>query len=63
QFAATARAANGSPVTDVSFVWLSSDRSVVTIDSEGLALALGEGTVTVSATARDVSGEATLVVD
>jgi len=63
QFTATANDANGHPVA-VSFTWSSSDMTVATIDSSGLATASASktGTVTITATGGGKLGTASLTV-
>jgi len=62
QFRAVARDAGGDSLPDVTFTWSSSDDPVATVDDRGLAVARGEGTVQVTATASGVSGSASLIV-
>jgi uncharacterized protein YjdB len=50
-----------SILTD-SVVWTSSDNTGATVNSGGLAIGVGAGNVTISATSGDVSGKATLAV-
>jgi len=62
-FAALARDALGSPVAGVVFEWSSADPAVATVDpASGLALAVGNGTVAVTAAAAGGAGAATLMV-
>lgn len=50
-FTATARDANGQPLTGRSFVWMSSNDAVATVSSSGLLTALSPGTVTITVSA------------
>ena len=61
----TARAFNdeGQPVESVEFSWTSSDPSIATVDDDGLVLGVAEGSVTVTATARDMEGTAAITVE
>jgi uncharacterized protein YjdB len=62
-FTALARDALGSPVTDAAFMWSSADPAVATVDpGSGLALAVGNGAVAITAAADGVAGAATLTV-
>ena len=54
-FTATARTAGGTVREDVSVSWASSDTSVVTITSAGVATAVGAGSAMVRATAAGVT--------
>ena len=54
-FTAMARTAGGAVRDDVSFRWSSSDTSVVTITSAGVATAVGAGTAMVRATAGGIT--------
>ena len=54
-FTAMARTAGGAVRSDVSFSWASSDTSVVTIASTGVATTVGAGTVTVRAEADGIA--------
>lgn len=62
QFTAVARDANSNSVADARFLWLSSDQSVATIDTTGLATAKKAGQTTVTAAAQGIPGYATLNV-
>lgn len=63
QFSAEAQDANGNPVDGLSFTWASSNESVATVDQNGLATAVGEGSTMISATTSGgVRGTATLSV-
>jgi len=63
QFAATGTYSNGTSgdITS-SAVWSSSDNSVATVNSAGLATGVTAGSVTISAASGDVSGQTTLMV-
>ena len=52
----------GAPVA-VTLSWASSDESLATVDSQGLVVVQGEGSITVSASAGDVSGQLSLALD
>ena len=54
-FTATARTAGGTARDDVSISWASSDTSVVTITSAGVATAVGAGSAMVRATAAGIT--------
>ena len=55
--------ANGNPMIDVAFTWMSDDESIVTVGGEGLATAVGNGTATVSATAQGFSADVSVKVE
>lgn len=66
--AAQALDASGSPLTDQSFTWTSSDDAIATVDpttSDGTTTVTGvaEGTVTITAATGTVSGAATITVE
>lgn len=46
----------------MKFLWISSEPSVATVDSTGLATASGAGLTTITAAARGVPGNAVLAV-
>ena len=50
------------PVTGVTPLWVSSDHSVATVSTTGLATAVGAGVATITAAVRGVPGNATLSV-
>ena len=54
QLSATVAPANA---TDKSYIWGSSDETVATVDENGLVTALKIGTCSITATAKDASGE------
>ena len=62
QFTATARTADNMVVPDVTFSWTSSNTSVATVSSNGLARGTGTGSTTIKASSGDISGSATLTV-
>ena len=62
QFTAVARDANANPVAGARFLWLSSDQSVATIDTTGLATAKKGGLTTITAAAQGFPGYANLSV-
>ena len=62
QFVAAAKDANGNAISGVAFIWLSSNDAVATIDTAGLATAVGPGTVTITAAGRGIPGTAELAV-
>ena len=53
---------NGSVMTGETVVWSSSDEAVATVTESGVVTAVGNGTATITATARTVSGSATVMV-
>jgi hypothetical protein len=61
-FGAAAVDANNNAVTNVTFLWVSSDPTVATVDTTGLATAKKAGTATITAAARGVPGNAVLTV-
>lgn len=63
QLEAAAFDESGDDVPGVTFTWSSSDESVVTVDDSGLLTAVGQGSATVTAEARGVSGTASVTVD
>jgi alpha-tubulin suppressor-like RCC1 family protein len=63
QFSAVAKDALGSTVEDVRFLWASSNESVATVDTAGLATAVGPGGTVITAAARGVPGHAALAVE
>ncbi len=63
QFTATAKYSNGTTSSvSSSATWKSSNPSVASIDSSGLATALGAGSTTITATYSGVSGSSALTV-
>ena len=61
QFTATVRDLHGN-VVSAPVQWMSSDESIATIDQMGLATAVAEGVVTITATSDRISGTAILTV-
>ncbi|WP_332449058.1 Ig-like domain-containing protein [Methanoculleus sp.] len=62
RFIVTARDQNGNAMTGVNVTWTSSDSAIGTIDETGIFTALAEGTANVTATAENITGEATVTV-
>jgi uncharacterized protein YjdB len=62
QFAATARDADGNVISGRTVTWASSNSSVATISSSGLATAEGAGSTAITATVDGTSGTASLSV-
>ena len=62
QFTATARDANDSTVAGKTATWISSDTSVATVNSDGLATAKANGSTTISATTDSITGAEALTV-
>ncbi len=62
QFSAVAKDGNGAVVTGVTFLWVSSDQSVATVDNTGKATAKAPGSTTITAAALGVPGTAALTV-
>ena len=63
QFSATATDASGHPVTGVTIVWHSSNPAVATVDSAtGVATAVANGTVTITAFTQGKSAQVQLTV-
>ena len=63
QFTATAKDANGNVISGVSFTWNSSMASVATVNTNGLAKGVGQGSANVTATVSAVTGSAALTVN
>ena len=63
QFSATAKDARGNVITGVDFTWTSDVPSVATVDPDGLAIAVNQGTAHISAAASGIAGSATVTVD
>ena len=62
RFTATALESDGTVISGKTFAWTSSNSSVATINSSGLATGRNAGTTTIRATADGVSGTAALTV-
>ena len=62
QLKAEVRDQQGAVIPGVAFSWSTSDASVVTVDSTGLAEAVGRGMAVISAKAGEAVGRATLTV-
>ncbi len=62
QYSAVALDAAGAPVSDATFTWSVADAGVVSVDQNGLATAVGNGSTQITATSGSVSGSATIVV-
>ncbi len=62
RFTATAREADGSEITGVSFVWSSSNNAIAAVNDNGLATAVNAGSATIRATAEGVTGTASFTV-
>lgn len=62
RLAAEARDEGGAPIPGAVFLWSSSDRSVATVDAEGLVRAGGEGAAVITAAAGTAAGAATIRV-
>jgi len=54
---------NGNPVNDPLFAWSSSDEAVVTVDSLGMVVAVGNGSASVTARSGDAEGSSAVVVE
>ena len=62
QFAATAANASGGSISGKTFTWTTSDTTVATVSAAGLATAVDNGTVAITATVDGIAGTATLLV-
>jgi uncharacterized protein YjdB len=62
QFSATARDASGNALTGRSLAWSSSNPSVATVNSAGLASTVAAGTANIVAVCEGVSGQSTITV-
>ncbi|HEX4632916.1 MAG TPA: Ig-like domain-containing protein [Gemmatimonadales bacterium] len=62
QFSAAVTDPSGNPVTGQKVAWSSSSNSIVSIDSTGMAKAMGAGSATISATCLGKSGTAAVTV-
>lgn len=63
QFTAKAVDQDGATVSGVAITWSSSDPTVATVDDNGLATAVGEGSASIVAEGDGKSGSATLTVE
>lgn len=63
RLAAEVRDQNGQIVSGTSVTWVSGDALIATVGATGLATAVGNGTVSVSASAEGASGSATITVE
>lgn len=61
QFSASALNGNGEPITPSNIAWQSSNNALLSIDANGLATALGEGTVQVSASVDGVTSNTVVI--
>lgn len=62
QLAATTLSAAGATLTGRAIAWSSSNTSVATVSSSGLALGVSPGNAVISATAEGITGSATITV-
>ena len=62
QLTAVAKDAAGGTISGRTFTWSSSDQTVVTVSSSGLATAVADGAASITATADGVDGSASLTV-
>jgi uncharacterized repeat protein (TIGR01451 family) len=62
QFTARAFDQFNNEMTGVAFTWASADTNIATIDQTGLAIGVSQGQTTITASAQNVSGTATLNV-
>jgi uncharacterized protein YjdB len=62
QFSAAVTDPSGNPVTGQKVAWSSSSNSIVSIDSTGMAKAMGAGSATISASCLGKSGTAAVTV-
>ncbi len=62
QLAASAQEASGNTISGKTFTWSSSDVSIATVSSSGLATAIANGAATITATTEGVQGSASLTV-
>ncbi|UCC47733.1 MAG: Ig-like domain-containing protein [Gemmatimonadota bacterium] len=63
QLTATALDRRDNPIAGATFTWTTGDAGVASVDTDGLVTAVGNGTVAITATADDVSGDASVTVD
>ena len=62
QLTAEVRDQNATVMTGATVTWSSGDTSVATVDASGLVTAVGNGTATITASARSASGSAVVTV-
>jgi len=62
QLTATAKDANGNPLTGRAMAWSSNNTSVATVSGSGLVTAVGAGSATITATSEGQSGTAAITV-
>lgn len=62
QLSATARDSNNTAISGVAFTWSSDNPNILSVDSNGLASGLAEGTATITASAAGISKGASLQV-
>ncbi|MBI3804505.1 MAG: VCBS repeat-containing protein [Nitrospirae bacterium] len=62
QFSAVARDSSGNALSGVTFTWSSDTPTIVSIDANGLASGLAEGSATITATSGGLSKTATIQV-
>src|SRR6266403_1592751 len=62
QLTATAKDANGNPLTGRAMAWSSNNTSVATVSGRGLVTAVGAGSATITATSEGQSGTAAITV-
>jgi uncharacterized protein YjdB len=62
QFSAVPRNAAGTPITGLSLEWRSSNSAIASVSSTGQVTALAVGTAVISATANQITGNATVTV-
>ncbi|MFQ6673255.1 MAG: Ig-like domain-containing protein, partial [Fidelibacterota bacterium] len=63
QFTARVSDDNGDVVTNAHVIWSSDDEAVATIDDDGLATGVSQGSATITATADGAWGSASLTVE
>jgi uncharacterized protein YjdB len=61
-FSAVARDGTGAAIAGAAFTWSSSNTTVATVDGNGAATVVGNGTTQITATSAGVTGSATLTV-
>jgi YVTN family beta-propeller protein len=62
QFSASLRNVIGRPLPGDTFTWASSDPSVATVDATGLVTSIADGEATITASAAELSGSASVTV-